>query len=589
MNYNLIEALTDYQLDYVDNELGGREYDPSNVHTKLFKKIEHSHPNRIVLDLNDRQLTTPKEVVKHLFKNGYEIEDYDKGLASKTFTDKYGNQKKQLISIGKVLERTNGKGIQTNVKNAKNDGYLTVSDLYNNSRGAIGQHYNLVISRDKQDIAGMSTDRNWHSCTEIPDRHKEGGCNSHYIGQHLNNHTLVAYLVKKGDDDIENPIGRVLIKKYYSNKDESHIFRTSGSSYGSLPQEYSLKINNILKKIYPAKKNHSYVPFLPDSLDTQIREDKGIVKNKEKTILHYNEQNNLHDYIDKDGNYQPAVIKINGDVEYYKNGELHRDGDEPAIKKTNGEVEYYKNGMLHRDGDKPAVVKSNGDVYYYKYGMLHREGDKPSVIGSNGNTYYHKYGKLHRDGDEPSKIEFEKGNHSLIEYYKNGLLHREGDKPAIIEYGEDGKEQSFGYLKQGEYHREGGKPARIVNRPKLKMVDYYLNGVSSSPDKNTPHSYRRKVMPLDEIHEYSEYGHPLRGKDEPSTISVTHTRSHTTTTKGFNLDYAMNHNTPVEIKEKNYRDGTRHEMHTYLDSNFKKKYLVKEFDSNGKLLHSGWE
>ena len=54
---------------------------------------------------------------------------------------------------------------------------------------------------------------------------------------------------------------------------------------------------------------------------------------------------------------------------YYKDGELHRDGDKPAIICSNGTKTYWKNGERHRDGDKPAVIYGNGDKEYWKNGV----------------------------------------------------------------------------------------------------------------------------------------------------------------------------------------------------------------------------
>ena len=54
---------------------------------------------------------------------------------------------------------------------------------------------------------------------------------------------------------------------------------------------------------------------------------------------------------------------------YYKDGELHRDGDEPAVIWSDGYKEYFKNGERHRDGDEPAVIETDGTKRYYKNGV----------------------------------------------------------------------------------------------------------------------------------------------------------------------------------------------------------------------------
>ena len=59
-------------------------------------------------------------------------------------------------------------------------------------------------------------------------------------------------------------------------------------------------------------------------------------------------------------------IEYANGYEWYKNGELHRDGDKPAVEYSNGDKMWYQNGKLHRDGDKPAVEYAIGDKKWYK-------------------------------------------------------------------------------------------------------------------------------------------------------------------------------------------------------------------------------
>ena len=68
-----------------------------------------------------------------------------------------------------------------------------------------------------------------------------------------------------------------------------------------------------------------------------------------------------------------------------KNNILHRE-DEPAIIRLNGDKDWYVNGKRHRE-DEPAIIRSNGDKEWYLNGKKHRE-DGPATIYSNG---YHEY------------------------------------------------------------------------------------------------------------------------------------------------------------------------------------------------------
>jgi hypothetical protein len=80
----------------------------------------------------------------------------------------------------------------------------------------------------------------------------------------------------------------------------------------------------------------------------------------------------------------------------YKNICLHHQPhsvcDLPVIF-SNGDQAWYKEGEVHRDGDLPAIILSNGDQYWYKEGEVHRDGDLPAIIRSNGNQYWCKEGR----------------------------------------------------------------------------------------------------------------------------------------------------------------------------------------------------
>jgi len=80
----------------------------------------------------------------------------------------------------------------------------------------------------------------------------------------------------------------------------------------------------------------------------------------------------------------PAIIWMNGDQHWYKEGKHDREGDQPAIIWADGDQDWWKEGKLHREGDQPAIICANGDQYWYNEGMLHREGNQPAVTLANG-------------------------------------------------------------------------------------------------------------------------------------------------------------------------------------------------------------
>ncbi len=224
----------------------------------------------------------------------------------------------------------------------------------------------------------------------------------------------------------------------------------------------------------------------------------------------------LHREPDINGNSLPAVIKSNGTMRYYINGQLHRNGDLPAI--TNKIVEnyqdnifnpedfdessyhedytddendsdeqcekgiicYYKNDELHRDDDQhgnsqPAIIQTDGSTNYYKNGVLHRDHNQPAVIKTSGTLKYYRDGELHRDDDIdgtplPSICHSDGG----LEYYKNGKRHRNDDQPAVMK-----SNGTIKYYIDGKQHRSPSalgecRPA-VIKRD--GTVKYYLNGL----------------------------------------------------------------------------------------------------------------
>lgn len=99
---------------------------------------------------------------------------------------------------------------------------------------------------------------------------------------------------------------------------------------------------------------------------------------------------------------------------YNSNGELHGNGKPARIEENDEEqtIEYFENGQLHREGDQPAKILAHEDgttvLWYKKEGKHHRDGNKPAIIESKSrlgyikNTYYIE--------DEFQRTEIENGN-----------------------------------------------------------------------------------------------------------------------------------------------------------------------------------
>ena len=65
-----------------------------------------------------------------------------------------------------------------------------------------------------------------------------------------------------------------------------------------------------------------------------------------------------------------SYVRYNdGDQYWYRNGRVHRDGDQPAAIWADGRQAWYRDGQQHRDGDIPAVIWADGEQRWYKNGV----------------------------------------------------------------------------------------------------------------------------------------------------------------------------------------------------------------------------
>lgn len=166
-------------------------------------------------------------------------ENYRKGTVSNG---------KQVFKIGKMLQTS-----MINLKNGKivSDGDSPLSEaqttklvtmferVYNlfmkdNERTKV-RKFLICISRHPYDIAGMSTNRNWTSCTNLV-----SGSNRHYIYGHSRNGNLIAYVIREEDKNITKPLSRINILRYDNIEDKSdYILIAHDESYGTRFRNFS--------------------------------------------------------------------------------------------------------------------------------------------------------------------------------------------------------------------------------------------------------------------------------------------------------------------------------------------------------------
>ncbi len=483
----LLEALSLRQMRYVDSKLGGKKYEPYYSHSELFESYP-SRYHRITIPFNpDAHIAVDKTIRGHLARHGYNVHDYITGLASRQYVDGQGNERLQIKKIGKILQETGADNIQHPIfkKNHETGQYnipQSILEFYNNDPVRNSKSdTNIVISRGKEDIAGMSSGRTWEgdSCMRLPysdstDRKCQvEGSMHHKIKEDFKHDTLVAYATRKGDDYVEKPIGRVAIKKYISNEKvngKHHIiYRAESRAYGNPPDGFIQQVNSIMEQHYPAHPNTTYRlhPDLYDDTKQVFENRHGLIAN---SFGHSNYVNGkLHDFVDENGQHQPAE-RYKDSFWHYNNGVLHN--PHGVAQRENGIESRYINGELHNEEDKPSQeLKGKSDIYskfkaFHINGMLHRTGDLPAldVIEHNGRykKIYSKYGFEHRDDNKISSIEHD-GIFTVSRRCTWGQLHTNNpNQPSnhIIRH-LNGITEIKETHQHGLLHSINGKPSRI--------------------------------------------------------------------------------------------------------------------------------
>jgi hypothetical protein len=185
----------------------------------------------------------------------------------------------------------------------------------------------------------------------------------------------------------------------------------------------------------------------------------------------------------------PSVV-FNCDIfmyrEWHKKGKLHRENDQPAIME-----DYTPEGVedehtciynWYTEGELTKQINYKEDraiFYFYRNGILHREGDNPAIIIKSypDNTlieqHFYKEGNLHRDNDNPAVI-----TEDTCTWYINGLESRESNKPSfLVSYG---NHMYMRYQKNGKYLIR--YPSQVsINLSTNEVTTYYWNGYKHVP------------------------------------------------------------------------------------------------------------
>jgi hypothetical protein len=260
------EALSAPAHKAMANKAAGKTKDASGI-TKAEQVSKDIMPeDRVVIPLQ-RTLTPDSSVVNHLANHGFQIHDYEQGLAH------HQDKPERKLRIGRVLNQTNASQsvIQSFEKDPARQGIK--------SSGA-----SIVISRKPTDVAAMSTHQNWTSCQtlggkakfkdsagNVQERNQTKGCYSERVPDIVSSGAHIAYLVHKPEDVDQHykPIARTTLNVFESSN--GHKILRPSEEYGDHWEGFHHSVKQWAEKHFPTKdpvywRDHHSYPEGPDQI-----------------------------------------------------------------------------------------------------------------------------------------------------------------------------------------------------------------------------------------------------------------------------------------------------------------------------------
>jgi hypothetical protein len=267
---NFCEALRPSQFrEYV------KKWDKTRYEEKFraFKEKYDGDRNayRLYIPFTEDKTKSPNEdiITEFLSRFGFAVEDYLGGVARL-------RDAKNTIKIGKALSNIS-KRPDTDEKDKKTANDLLKKFGEDPIRKAGGDEFLVCISRHPYDIAGADTDRKWHNCMtiatwdekkleelnqlkktltgkekkEVKDQIEklEGGEYVKYIKHDVKEGSIVAYLIRKNDRNINNPVAVLNIKPFINKNVENDFILVEDSNiYGQDVPGFKEKVAEFLSE-----------------------------------------------------------------------------------------------------------------------------------------------------------------------------------------------------------------------------------------------------------------------------------------------------------------------------------------------------
>ena len=113
-----------------------------------------------------------------------------------------------------------------------------------------------------------------------------------------------------------------------------------------------------------------------------------------------------------------------------------------------------KDGVPHRVNN-PAIIKPDGEVQWWLNGQRHRN-DGPAVVYPNGDTEYWRYGEKTEEKTHNENAPYRNSDGSMEWRDEQGLPHRDGAPAVVGKYWEQ-------WWQHGKLHRDNGPAVTITH------------------------------------------------------------------------------------------------------------------------------
>lgn len=175
-----------------------------------------------------------QQIDSFISRKGYRVGDFQQGTAYKE-----GN--KNPFRIGKVLNMMKKDYPQEAEKLLK---------LYNETKAG-DSGYLIVISRHPYDVAGASTGRSWarESCMSLEYAKASPGARQWKTVPHaIELGAFVAFLIRKDDKNINDPLARIFIKPYFDASYSEIVYKPDQTIYGKYDKLFLSIVNEWVEK-----------------------------------------------------------------------------------------------------------------------------------------------------------------------------------------------------------------------------------------------------------------------------------------------------------------------------------------------------